>query len=203
MAMMRWRGLKMESLETDRLILRPWRTDNEREARVLFKYASDPGIGPLAGWPPHTSVAGSARDIKNILSADESYAITLKGVDEPIGSISLKPIDGHVTSAITGDPGISEQYSPLLTSAKEVGYWVGRPFWGKGLATEALKALISHAFLDLRIAHLWGVHYDDNAASAAVMQKCGFRIVCRYENAYYPLIDEHHTIVIRLLSHQE
>ena len=40
-------------IETERLILRPWRED---DAEALYKYASDPDIGPPAGWPPHTSV---------------------------------------------------------------------------------------------------------------------------------------------------
>lgn len=43
-------------IETERLILRPWR---ESDAEALFRYASDPDVGPVAGWPPHTSVENS------------------------------------------------------------------------------------------------------------------------------------------------
>ena len=43
----------MIMIETERLILRPWQ---ETEAGILYKYACDPDIGPIAGWPPHTSV---------------------------------------------------------------------------------------------------------------------------------------------------
>lgn len=43
-------------IETDRLFLRPWR---EEDAEALYKYASDPDIGTIAGWPPHTSVENS------------------------------------------------------------------------------------------------------------------------------------------------
>ena len=53
-------------LETERLILRPWR---EEDADDLYIYASDPDIGPPAGWPPHTSVESSREIIRTVLSA--------------------------------------------------------------------------------------------------------------------------------------
>ena len=49
-------------LETERLILRPW---EERDAHDLFQYASNPEVGPIAGWPVHTSVENSREIIKN------------------------------------------------------------------------------------------------------------------------------------------
>ena len=45
--------------ETERLILRPWNVD---DAEALYKYASSPLVGPVAGWPPHTSVENSWKD---------------------------------------------------------------------------------------------------------------------------------------------
>ena len=51
--------------ETERLILRHWAEDDAEE---LYKYASDPQVGPPAGWPPHTSVENSREIIKNVLS---------------------------------------------------------------------------------------------------------------------------------------
>ena len=53
-------------LETERLILRPW---SEEDAQDLYVYAKDPQVGPIAGWPPHTSVENSLEIIKNVLSA--------------------------------------------------------------------------------------------------------------------------------------
>ena len=84
-----------------------------------------------------------------------------------------------------------------------VGYWVGRPFWGNGIATEALHALVSHSFLDLHTDCIWGVHYSDNKSSEAVLEKCGFHPVCQYEEAYYPLIDEYHNTIIRAITLRE
>ena len=56
-------------LETERLILRPW---EEKDAERLYKYAKDPTVGPIAGWPVPTSVANSLETIKNALRADET-----------------------------------------------------------------------------------------------------------------------------------
>lgn len=56
-------------LETERLILRPWLEDDAEE---LYKYASDPDVGPPAGWPPHTSVDNSREIIRNVLSRQET-----------------------------------------------------------------------------------------------------------------------------------
>ena len=62
-------------LETERLILRPWREDDAEE---LYKYASDPDVGPPAGWSPHTSVENSREIIRTVLSAPETYAVCLR-----------------------------------------------------------------------------------------------------------------------------
>ena len=53
--------------ETDRILLRPWR---ESDAEALFKYASDPEVGPRAGWPPHKSVEESLEIIRTIFSGE-------------------------------------------------------------------------------------------------------------------------------------
>ena len=74
------------TLETPRLILRPWCEDDAEE---LYKYASDPEVGPPAGWPPHTSVENSLDIIRAVLSAPETYAVCLKEDGKPIGSVGL------------------------------------------------------------------------------------------------------------------
>ena len=68
--------------ETKRLILRPW---EESDAEDLFEYAKDPRVGPIAGWPAHTSVENSREIIRTVLSADETYAVVLKETGKPIG----------------------------------------------------------------------------------------------------------------------
>ena len=74
----------MNSIETARLRFRPWA---ESDAEALFKYASDPDVGPRAGWPPHQSVEESMEVIRNIFSNDHTWAIELKGEEVIIGCI--------------------------------------------------------------------------------------------------------------------
>ena len=75
-------------METERLILRPWR---ESDAEALFKYASDPDVGPRVGWPQHQSVEDSLEVIRKIFSNDHTWALELKETGEAIGCIGYYP----------------------------------------------------------------------------------------------------------------
>lgn len=68
-------------LETKRLILRPWQ---EEDAASLYRYASDPQVGPIAGWPVHTSEENSREIIRVVLSAPETYAVVPKDGGEAV-----------------------------------------------------------------------------------------------------------------------
>ena len=70
----------MITLETERLILRPW---EEADAEECFKYAKDPRVGPIAGWPAHTGVENSRQIIRDVLAVPETYAIVLKERESP------------------------------------------------------------------------------------------------------------------------
>jgi RimJ/RimL family protein N-acetyltransferase len=197
---------------TERLILRHWKVDDPAEARSLFTYASDSQIGPRCGWMPHTSVAGSANDIKTVLNGPENYAIVLKETDEPIGCIELKALSGdtiaNVAEAIREERllgGSTAQYlRPLLAAqSKELGYWIGRSYWGKGLMTEALREMLRRAFEDLRAPAVWGGHYVENPASGRVMEHCGLRTVCTEPHHYFPLIDEYHDGLTKVIAKDE
>ena len=59
-------------LTTERLLLRPWA---ETDAEDLYRFAKDDKGGPIAGWPPHSSVDNSAEIIRTVLSAPETYAL--------------------------------------------------------------------------------------------------------------------------------
>ena len=66
-------------------------------------------------------------------------------------------------------------YTPEGGRTAQLGYWIGKPYWGRGFATEAVRALINHGFTKGGIKHFGGRHFDGNAASARVIQKLGFR----------------------------
>ncbi len=141
-------------LQTKRLILRPW---CEEDAEDLYTYASDPEVGPPAGWPPHTSVEMSREIIRTALSAPETYAVCRNADGNPIGSIGLHRND------------LAEQDDEY-----ELGYWIGKPFWGQGLIPEASREILRYAFEDLGMARIWCGHYDGNVKSRRVMEKLGF-----------------------------
>ena len=141
-------------LQTKRLILRPW---SENDAEELYKYASDPEVGPPAGWPPHTSVDNSREIIRTVLSAPETYAVCLKENGKPIGSVGL-----HRNDLAEKD----DEY--------ELGYWIGKPFWGQGLIPEASRELLRYAFEDLGMNRIWCGYYDGNEKSRRVQEKLGF-----------------------------
>lgn len=107
-------------LETERLILRSW---DERDANDLFQYASNPEVGPIAGWPVHTSIENSKEIIKSVLSSPETYAVVLQETMQPVGSIGLM-----IGSA--SNIGISD-------TEGEIGYWIGVPYWGSGSYTRS------------------------------------------------------------------
>ena len=62
-----------------------------------------------------------------------------------------------------------------LDGAVELGYWIGRPFWGLGFATEAARAMVALAHGSLRVERLVAGHFRDNPASGRVLRKLGFR----------------------------
>lgn len=145
-------------LQTNRLILRPWKED---DAEALYQYAKNPQVGPVAGWPVHTSVADSQQIIHDVLSAEETYAVVLKGEDTPIGSIGLM-IGEKSNLNISSDEG-------------EIGYWIGVPYWGQGFIPEAVKELMRRGFADIGLKVIWCRYFDGNEKSRRVQDKCGFR----------------------------
>ena len=71
-------------METERFLLRHWL---ESDSEALFKYASDPDVGPRAGWPAHNSVEESREIIRTFFHNDTTWVIVLKETVEAIGCI--------------------------------------------------------------------------------------------------------------------
>lgn len=145
------------TLYTERLILRPWQ---ESDAEDLYEYAKNPEVGPVAGWPVHTSIENSLEIIRDVFAAEETYAVCQKEDNRAIGSIGLM-IGKASNIEIADDEG-------------EIGYWIGVPFWGKGLIPEACRELIRHGFEDLHLKKLWCGYFEGNEKSKRVQEKCGF-----------------------------
>lgn len=167
---------------TKRLILRPWRED---DAEALYRYASDPEVGPPAGWAPHTSPAHSREIIRTVLSAPETYAVCSRENRMPIGSIGL-----HRNDLAERD----DEY--------ELGYWIGKPFWGQGLIPEAARELLRYAFEDLGMARIWCGHYDGNHRSRRVQEKLGFVYHHTTEGLAVPQLNEIRTGHVMLMTRE-
>lgn len=160
-------------LQTERLLLRRW---HEEDAASLFAYASNPEIGPIAGWLPHRSREESLNVIRTVLNGPECYAICEKNVGSAIGAIELR-LKGHTDMTQRDDE-------------CELGYWLGRPFWGKGYMPEAARALLRHGFEDLGMRAIWCGYYDGNLKSKRVQEKLGFLYHHTCDAVSVPLLDE-------------
>lgn len=168
-------------LETERLILRPWTEDDAEE---LYKYAKDPRVGPRAGWPVHTSVENSREIIQNVLSAEETYAVVLKETGLPIGSISI----------------MRNVNIPTAEDEAEIGYWIGKPYWGQGLIPETVRECLRRCFEDLGCERVWCGYYNGNENSRRVQEKCGFAYHHTENDKYCELIQEYRTEHITILT---
>ena len=144
-------------MKTVRITLRPWL---ETDAKALYKYASDTEVGPRAGWPPHISEEESLEIIRTVFNNPTTWAIVWNETGEAIGAIGYGPSCDCSLPAREGEP--------------TVGYWVGKPYWGKGICTEALRLMIAHIRETTVIRSLISGHFTDNHASGRVMEKCGF-----------------------------
>lgn len=170
-------------LETERLIFLPWR---EEDAEELFRYASDPRVGPPAGWPPHKSAEESRNVIRTVLSKPETYALILKETGAYIGCIALKT--GDATDIAQGE------------REAELGYWLAPDYWGQGLMPEAVREIQRRAFRELGMETLWCAYYEGNDKSRRVQEKCGFRFHHFSENVFVPLMNEYRNGYVNRLT---
>lgn len=147
-----------QTLETQRLVLRQF-TPEDAEA-MYRNWASDPEVTEYLTWPPHESPAATRALLEDWSAAyrRENYyqwAIVLKeNGDEPIGSISAVKVDDDL-------------------DAVEIGYCIGKPWWHRGLTSEALQAVMDFFFDTVEAGRVAACHDARNPRSGMVMRKCG------------------------------
>ena len=140
---------------TERLLLRPGFPE---DAPALFRAIADEKIVrnlATAPWPYH--FADAERFLARERGAKDAACLIFlrtQGAPRLIGGVGLGP---------TPDGG------------QELGYWIARPYWGLGFATEAARALIANARDSLRLKRLEAGHFLDNPSSGRVLRKLGFR----------------------------
>lgn len=109
------------------------------------------------------SVEESLSVIQNVLSGAECYIVYGKGSDIAIGCIELK-LNGHTDMTDKDDE-------------CELGYWLGKPFWGRGYMPEVASRLLRHAFEDIGMTKVWCGYYEGNINSKRVQEKLGLPII--------------------------
>ncbi|QED46738.1 GNAT family N-acetyltransferase [Cytobacillus dafuensis] len=148
----------MEILNAEQFFLRSLTLE---DAEKVEEYASDYDVAKTTLNIPHPYPKGSAKEfIANILEAEKegrviTYAIVLKEDHDLIGLISIRPVMEHRRG--------------------ELGYWIGKPFWGKGYGTEAAKLLIKYGFDILNLNRIYAAAFTDNPGSWRIMEKCGMK----------------------------
>ena len=142
------------------------------------------------GWiedaPALAAAMGHEKVVRNLATAPWPYGIeharnwlsAERGATTPLFVITTA--DGGGPARIVGGMGLG----PLGDNAYDLGFWITPDVWGRGYATEAVRALIDTARHSLRIRRLTAGHMTDNPASGAVLRKAGFRATGRIEEVY-------------------
>lgn len=173
------------TLETKRLILRPW---TEGDSESLFEYAKSGEVGPIAGWFPHKNVTESREVIRTVLSGETCFAVCLKADNRAIGCVGLK---------LRGDTDYTDREDEC-----ELGYWIGRPFWGQGLIPEASVCLLRYAFEKMGMHAVWCSCYEGNRNSARVQEKLGFLFHHRCGAEFVEPLGEAREVIVSLMTRE-
>lgn len=135
--------------------VRSWRTS---DVPSLVKHANNANIArQLRDRFPHPYTAADARRfIEGVTSA------------RPVTTFAID-VDGEAVGGIGFSPGSDvERYSA------EIGYWLAEPFWGRGIASDAVRVVSQYAFDKCNVLRLFALPFADNARSTRVLEKAGY-----------------------------
>lgn len=142
-----------ETIATTRLHLR---RPKPSDASAVYEYTRDPEVTRFMDWPAPSRIGDTIAAAENALrrweSGDEyAWRITVKPDDTPVGAIGCR----------------------LRDHTADFGFWLARPFWGRGYATEAARAVVGWlASLD-EVDRIWATCDVENTASARVLERIG------------------------------
>lgn len=150
-------GIRQPTLETERLVLRGFRMSDVDAVQAL---ANDVDIARNTLNIPHPyghdEVAEWIRSHPGQLEKRQAvtYAVTA-AVEGVVGAVGLVLEPEHERA--------------------ELGYWIGRPYWGRGYATEAARSVVAWGFRALSLHRIHASHFPRNPASGQVLRKLGMR----------------------------
>ena len=150
--------ISQKQIQTQRLVLRPWK---ESDLEDFYSYASVDGVGQMAGWLPHKDREESKMILQMFMDGKKTFALEYEGT--VIGSLGVEKY--------------KEEKFPEFADKKvrELGFVLAKDYWGKGLMAEAVDAVIRYLFEEEGLDLIMCGHYTDNAQSARVQEKCGFK----------------------------
>lgn len=153
------REMTQAELVTDRLLLRPFRMTDASQVQIL---AGDKAVSDMTANIPYPYEDGMAEHWiashpARLMTGDAIvYAITIKSCDQLIGCMSLQG---------------------LSTETPELGYWIGKEYWGAGYCTEACQVFIEYCLESIKAHSIFARAILHNSASMNVLLKCGFEFV--------------------------
>ncbi len=148
-------------IQTERLVLRAFK---QSDLDDFFEYASVEGVGERAGWRHHQNKEESQAILDSFIEHDKTFAICLKENGKVIGSLGVEMYG--MEDRLTEFDGYK---------GRELGFVLGKAYWGKGFMTEAVSAVMNYLFDEIDLDFLLCGHYDFNEQSKRVQQKCGFK----------------------------
>jgi RimJ/RimL family protein N-acetyltransferase len=156
-------------LETERLILRPLKVEDEE---TIYQYVKDYDIARWTINIPHPYPRDGAisfiRQATGLMDEGLCYelAILLKSNQEIVGVVSFVKVNKTHRNA-------------------ELGYWVGKPYWNKGFATEAAMRILEFGFNGLGLERIFSKCFFDNLSSRKVMEKIGMKYEGKFRHEVF------------------
>lgn len=148
-------------IETERLILRPFK---QSDLDDFYEYASVDGVGKMAGWSPHENKEKSQEILNMFINGDKTFALFYKEDSRVIGSLGVEKY---------GNEEKLTEFSDYI--GRELGFVLSKEYWGKGLMSEAVNAVINYLFNELHYDFLTSGYFIFNNQSKRVQEKCGFK----------------------------
>jgi ribosomal-protein-alanine N-acetyltransferase len=143
------------TIETERLVLRPFRLEDAPEVQRLCG-AREIAVGTLTIPHPYPDGAAEA------WIAGHAEAFDRGAIEHAI--------EARTDAALIGAIGLNLEREH---GRAELGYWIGVPYWGRGYATEAARAVLDYAFAEEGLNRVYAFHFTSNPASGRVLQKIG------------------------------
>lgn len=137
--------------------LRPWHSD---DALSLVKHANNPRIASNLrdGFPYPYTLADAKKWLSMVADNKEDVILAMEIQGEAAGGIGLH--------------GLKDVYRYNC----EIGYWLSERYWGKGIMSEAVAAMVDYAFTQSRWLRLFACIFENNPSSMRVLEKNGFRL---------------------------